>query len=179
MEKAVWIQKNHPDYNGMKWVSRAVRKASDDREPSLNHIEIAGSVATASDGPRLHEYQLTAPEHFPDGLYRPFMLKDNLIFILNEDPPFVYPSTASLFPVEEPIKKLQISRGKGCLLDWAYTQVVRNVISQGTIQIRFLEEMLCGGVNWDVLFFEEARGLVFTASNMRGLIMPMLLMEPQ
>jgi hypothetical protein len=173
MEKAVWIQKDHPDYDGMKWVSRAVRKAADEGEPALSHIEIAGSVAVACDGARLHEYQLTAPEHFPNGIYRPFVLKGNLIFLLNEDPPFAYPSSASLFPVEEPIKKLHISRGKGCLFDWAYTQVVRNVSEQVTVQIRILEEMLCGGVNWDVLLFEEARVLVFTASNMRGLIMPM------
>ncbi len=172
MEKAVWIQKGHADYEGLRWVIKAIKTISDEGENILAHVEIAASIATGCDGNRLHEYELNAPEHFPDGIYRPFLSKENLILILNESGQ-VYPATVSIFPSGEPIKKLQITIGKGALFDWAYTQIVRNLAESYTLQIGFIQKMLQGGINWEVSIFGEGKICLFVTPGKRGLIMPM------
>ncbi len=172
MHKAVWIQKGHADYDGLKWVASAVKSISEDGENTLSYVEIRDHVATSCDGNRLHEYTLSAPEDFPNGIYRAFPLKENLIFLLNEDG-LTYPSTDSIFPKTKPIKKLQISMGKGALFDWAYTQIVRSIAETQTLQIHYLETMLAGGINWEVSIFDKDKMCLFTTSGKRGLIMPM------
>ncbi len=171
MEKAIWIQKGHADYDGLKWTIKATKPISDEGENILIHLEIKDSIATGCDGKRLHEYTLNAPEHFPNGIYRPFISKDNLIFILNESGQ-TYPATISLFPSEEPIKKLQVTVGKGALFDWVYTQIVRNLSESYTLQIGFIQKMLEGGINWDIGIFCEGKVCLFMTPGKRGLIMP-------
>lgn len=168
MQKAVWIQKGHMDFDGLKWAAQAAKPLSEDGENALSNIEIKDHVATACDGRRLHEYTLNAPEDFPNGIYRPFIIKKDLIFILNEDE-ITYPSTDSIFPKTKPIKALRINIGKGALFDWAYAQVLRAIAETQTLQIHLLEEMLIGGINWEVNIFKEM--CVFTTSGKRGVIM--------
>lgn len=170
IQKAIWIQKGHMDFDGLKWVLKAVKPLSDDGENALSNVEFKDHLATACDGSRLHEYTLNAPEDFPNGIYRPFAVKKDLIFIFNEEK-ITYPSTDSIFPKAKSIKTLRVNMGKGALFDWAYALVIRAIAETQTVQVGLLEEMLGGGINWEVSIFKEM--CLFTTSGKRGIIMAM------
>ncbi len=174
MEKAIIVKKGHDDYNGLKWVTKAVRinPEGDEEDDALTRIQVQDHAATGCDGHRLHEYTLIAPEDFPNGLYRPFEVKKNLILIFDQTLDLEFPKFDSIFPNEQPLKELDVTAGKGPLFDWAYAEILRNIPSSHIYPIDQLKDLMLGNINWKAHLFGQNKPCLFLSLNKRGLIMP-------
>ncbi len=170
MEKAVWIKKGHNDYEGLKWIKKAVSLEDDN---VLCHIDIQAHTATACDGHRIHEYTLVIPEDFPNGIYFSFSAGKNLILIKDESKDVIYPETSQIFPTGEPLKELSVVMGPGPLFSQAYSELIRNISAKESVMIDYVEDVLSGAINWQVKVYEEFRGFLFTAMDRRAFIQPL------
>lgn len=173
MKQAILIKKGDEDFEGIKWVIKAVSK--EDSRYALNRLEIKDHIATATDGHRLHEYTLTKPEDFPNGLYFPFKI-GNIIILIADDSGIEYPKVPpELFPTAPPIGRIEnVSGNKKTLgVDRAFAQIVRISPDCQSIQVDYLKDMLSTAETFDVRIFGEGQVCQFNNLSKRGLIMPM------
>ena len=83
-------------YHGLRWVSLAMSK--DKTRYILNHINIVGKTAQASDGRRLHILTNESLDVIEDGLYNVIKQNAKEIILAKSDCDMTFPNTAQVIP---------------------------------------------------------------------------------
>lgn len=170
MDQAIRVTKGQADYGGIKWVVKAV---CHEQRGTIDRIQTKDHTVTATDGHRLHEYTLMEPEQFPNGLYYPYKA-GNTVILIKDNSEKKYPNYEALFPSIDPVKTLSNIRGtKSMPLSQSFSEIVRAVSFEQSLNIDFLKDMLSAGDNFEVRIYGENQVYIFQNLTKRGLIMAM------
>jgi hypothetical protein len=167
MNDIITLVKSTLDYEGVKWVLKAI-----DKEGSryhLNHIFSLGNHVFATDGHRLHAYR-TRQVKIPKGAYLPMVDKTQILLMPKDD--VTGPDAIQVFPRHKPHKIFRIESAKDVSIP--YTEMVRKMDEGETLNLKYFEDMI-NGVDYSPIFRHFGQGCPVWMKNghRSGLIMPM------
>jgi len=162
------LDKYHSDIDGIYWVTQAL--SSEGSRYSLTLLKIENGFAIATDGHRLHSYELI--DTIPEGLYEiPVRKKSEIMLAEVEGQEWPnFRSAVNFVDYSHWISVMEDSRG---IEGKAYSKIVRAMPDYDlSYNYHYINQVLSDGGWWQVMFFNGRSAVEFLSDGKYAVVMP-------
>jgi hypothetical protein len=163
------IDRAHNEFKSISWVLLA-RNKKDKTRDAIMYLHSSGSMVTATDGYRLHEF---TTDMIPEGNYA-VITESKSVIVLEPKEGITYLDTKQIWDnFENPqTTYTKISSYKDCNI--VFAEIARNLSEKHTVNSKYLADVLECPVTLDLYMDRERVGsaIVFSHWPYRAMLMP-------
>lgn len=151
---------------GIKFVVKAIYKGVD--RGALQYVHVTEGYIEATDGNRLHRI---TNDNMKPGLYEIVKNTKKEVILVETEVDTIYPNTDKVWPDVTDMKCLNIQQET--YVDLAYTEIIRAVDEDFTLQFSYFKDIFTLGTHWKVYHDNRYRSVRMESEDRKALIMPL------
>lgn len=159
------LQRHNFDLLGLYWVIKIIDLKH--HIPTITHLLIKAGQAIATDGRRVHVYNLQ--NNFPTGLYEIIIRqKTHIVLARSTEKHLGFPDWKEAFPSHKDFTEVKTWGDTSV----SYSRVIREMDPDSTLNFKYFSDAIENN-EFKIYLYKEDKAVAFEAYDKKALIMPM------